>query len=233
MLTSRSKYIWPIDTRINMHPLPAAGPRRRHTSRWDSSQRIPWRDINLMWGILKVEDEVVCYKIQKLRLILKCLTNVFEQEEKRSHFWGRRFICCLIIKDYFTCESDNLAHIKQRANGQENPSQNSFPSVVLSAFTKKTILSSLLSSKTFNLESGILTLVLGRTRLGDEFVFPSLCYAKGGTKGWPGHSSYSIQLFDSPDWYQNVKLGIKRDDLTPKYPFTSVAVIFEFEEVCS
>lgn len=114
-------------------------------------------NINLMWGILKAADEGVCYKIQKFRVILKCLTNVFQQEEKRSHFWGRRFICCLIIKDYFTCKSDNLAHIKQRANGQENLAQNSFINV-LSAFTQKTILSSLLSSKTFfNLESGILT----------------------------------------------------------------------------
>lgn len=178
-----------------------------------------------MWGILKAADEGVCYEIQKFRLILTCLTNVFEQEEKRSHFWGRRFICCLIIKDDFTCKSDNLAHIKQRTNGQKNPSQNSFPSVVLSAFTKTTILSSLLSSKTFYLESGILTLVLGRTRLGDDFVFPSLCYAKGGTKEWPGDSSYSIQLLDSPNRYQNVKLSLKRDDLTPKYRFTSVAYL--------
>lgn len=167
-----------------------------------------------MWGILKAADEGVCYEIQKFRLILKHLTSVFEQEEKRSHFWGRRFVCCLIIKDYFTCKSDNLAHIKQRANGQENPAQNYFPSVVLSAFTKKTILSSLLSSKTFNLESGILTLVLGRTRLGDDFVFPSLCYAKVGTKEWPGHSSYSMQLFDSSNCYQNVKLSIKRPQNT-------------------
>lgn len=147
MLTSRSKFIWPINTRINMHPFLAAAPRRRHTSRWESSLRILWREYKSDMGNSKSSGSRDA--IQIFRLILKCLTNVFEQEEKRSYFWGRRFICCLIIKDYFTCKSNNLAHIKQRANGQENPSQNSFPSVVLSAFTKKTILSSLLSSKTF------------------------------------------------------------------------------------
>lgn len=144
MLTSRSKFIWPIDTCINMHPLVGGIHHGEiHPREYCGG------NINLMWGILKAADEGVCCKIQKFRVILKCLTNAFEQEKKRSHFCGRRFICCLIIKDYFTCKSDNLARIKQRANGKENLAQNSFPSVVLSAFTKKTILSSLLSSKAF------------------------------------------------------------------------------------